>query len=75
LGLIFAAVLIWYGWRLSANTLRMGQASPAMRLPVGYIYMVIPAAGGMMALRYLLVLASLVKTGDYVPPHSDIKNS
>ncbi|MDO5622945.1 MAG: TRAP transporter small permease subunit, partial [Paracoccus sp. (in: a-proteobacteria)] len=22
LGLIFAAVLIWYGWRLSANTLR-----------------------------------------------------
>lgn len=75
LGLIFASVLIYYGSRLSMNTLRMGQLSPAMRVPVGYIYLVIPISGVFMMLRYLLVLASLLAGRDYVPPQADIKNT
>lgn len=53
----------------------MGQLSPAMRVPVGYIYMVIPISGALMALRYLLVIAELLAGRDYVPPQSDIKNA
>lgn len=75
LGLIFAGVLIYYGSRLSMNTLRMGQLSPAMRVPVGYIYLVIPAAGTFMVLRYLLVLTALLAGREYVPPQADIKNT
>jgi len=75
LGLIFAAVLILLGWRLSMNTLNMGQLSPAMRIPVGAIYLVIPASGLLMALRYLLVLTELLAGRDYEPPQSDIKNA
>lgn len=75
LGLIFAGVLIYYGSRLSMNTMRMGQLSPAMRVPVGYIYLVIPISGAFMMLRYLLVLANLIAGRDYVPPQADIKNT
>ncbi|MFC0200357.1 TRAP transporter small permease [Paracoccus rhizosphaerae] len=75
LGLIFAAVLIWYGGRLVLNTSRMGQLSPAMRIPVGYIYAVIPAAGMFMVLRYLLVLRDLLAGRVYEPPQVDIKTS
>lgn len=75
LGLIFAVVLIYFGTRLALNTLRMGQLSPAMRVPVGYIYFVIPVSGAFMVLRYLLVLQSLLAGRDYEPPQTDIKNA
>lgn len=44
LGVIFAGTLIYYGWRLYLNTSDMGQLSPAMQIPVAYIYLVIPLA-------------------------------
>jgi C4-dicarboxylate transporter DctQ subunit len=75
LGLIFAAVLIYYGSRLTQNTLRMGQLSPAMRVPVGYVYLIIPLSGAFMVLRYLLVLTHLIAGRDYEPPQADIKNA
>ncbi|WP_376877641.1 TRAP transporter small permease [Albirhodobacter sp. R86504] len=75
LGLVFACVLVFYGIKLSFNTMNMGQLSPAMRIPVGYIYLVIPISGGLMALRYVLVLRSIVTTGAYVAPQVDIKTS
>ncbi len=75
LGLIFAAVLIYYGSRLSQNTMRMGQLSPAMRVPVGYIYLVIPISGAFMMLRYILVLTHLMAGREYEPPQTDIKNA
>ncbi|AKO96869.1 MAG: TRAP transporter small permease [Marinovum algicola] len=75
LGLIFAGVLIWYGGKLVVNTSRMGQLSPALRIPVGYIYSVIPISGGFMVLRYLLVLQDLVAGRSYAPPQVDIKTS
>lgn len=75
LGLIFAGALIYYGSRLSMSTMRMGQLSPAMRVPVGYVYLIIPIAGGFMVLRYLLILQSLMTGRDYVAPAADIKTS
>lgn len=75
LGLIFAVILLWYGSRLVMNTSRMGQLSPAMRIPVGYIYGVIPTAAAFMALRYLLVLRDMVLGRGYQAPEVDIKTS
>ena len=75
LGLIFAGALIYYGCRLSMSTMRMGQLSPAMRVPVGYVYLIIPIAGGFMVLRYLLILQSLMTGREYVAPAADIKTS
>ena len=75
LGVLFAAVLIYYGTRLFLNTARMGQLSPAMRVPVAYIYLVIPVSGVFMLLRYLLILHALARGGDYAPPDTNIKNA
>ena len=75
LGLIFAGVVLWYGSKLVINTSRMGQLSPALRIPVGYIYMVIPFSAGLMIARYLLVLQELVFGRAYTPPSVDIKTS
>lgn len=75
LGLMFAAMLIWYGGRFGLSTLKMNQLSAAMRLPVGMIYMVIPISGAFMALRYLLILRELFAGRDYVAPDIGIKNA
>lgn len=75
MGIGFAAILIYYGYRLSQNTVRMGQLSPAMRIPVGYIYLIIPVSGAFMALRYLLVLREIMRCGAYEPPKTEIKNA
>ncbi|MHC5654092.1 TRAP transporter small permease [Stappia sp.] len=75
LGMIFSGVLIYYGARLYLNTMNMGQLSPAMRIPVGLVYLVIPVSGAMMLMRYLLILQSLVRNGEYKPPETNIKNA
>lgn len=75
LGLIFAAALIWYGGRLSLNTMKMNQLSSAMRIPVGWVYLMIPVSGVFMALRYLLILRELLAGRDYVAPDIGIKNA
>lgn len=75
LGILFAAMLVWFGAQLATRTMQMGQLSPAMRIPVGMIYMVIPASGVFMALRYLLILRDLVAGRDYEAPETSIKNA
>lgn len=61
LGLVFAGTLVYYGSRLYVSTGEMGQLSPAMQLPVAYVYLTIPIAGVFMALRYLSVISKLVQ--------------
>lgn len=61
LGIVFAATLMHLGWRLFVSTTEMGQLSPAMQVPVGYIYLTIPVAGASMLLRYLSVISKLVR--------------
>jgi C4-dicarboxylate transporter DctQ subunit len=45
----------------------MGQLSPAMQVPVAYIYLTIPVAGAFMLVRYLLIFPPLVAGKDYKP--------
>ncbi len=72
LGLMFAGVLVYYGARLAINTLAMNQLSPAMRIPVGYVYMVIPVSAAFMGLRYLWILWCMVSGKEYQPLAMDI---
>lgn len=69
LGVVFALSLLYFGARLFINTLNMGQLSPAMQIPVAYIYFSIPMAAAFMLVRYLLLLQCLV-TGQPCKPLS-----
>lgn len=60
LGVIFAVTLIYYGWRLFVNTNNMGQLSPAMQIPVAYVYTIIPISGVFMLFRYLALFQALL---------------
>lgn len=75
LGLVFAVVLVYYGSRLAINTLNMNQLSPAMRIPVGYVYMVIPISGAFMGLRYLWILWSMITGKEYQPLAIDMTSA
>lgn len=61
LGVLFAVTLIYYGWQLFIRTNKMGQLSPAMRIPVAYVYLSIPISGTFMLLRYLSLFESLIR--------------
>lgn len=71
LGAIFAYTLVHYGSRLFINTFNMGQLSPAMRIPVAYIYLMIPVSGAFMLMRYLWILQCLVLNQPYKPLKTD----
>lgn len=51
------AVLIFGGWLLVDKALRLGQISPAMQIPMGYVYLVIPFSGVLTVFYTLLLLA------------------
>lgn len=72
LGILFSAALIYYGCRLSMNTLQMGQLSSSMRVPTGYIYLVIPVASVFMLIRYLLLVADILVGKECTVPQSEI---
>jgi len=61
LGMVFAGALAYYGWVLFSNTNDMGQLSPAMQIPVAYIYLSIPISAVLMFVRYLEQAVRLVQ--------------
>jgi TRAP-type C4-dicarboxylate transport system permease small subunit len=59
--MLFAAVILCVGGGvLVERALRLGQVSPAMLLPVGYVYAVIPISGVLTAIYGLLGAAELL---------------
>lgn len=75
LGMLFAIALIYYGCRLSMNTLHMGQLSSSMRVPTGYVYLVIPVASVFMLLRYLLLAVDILAGKGCTVPQSEITSA
>jgi TRAP-type C4-dicarboxylate transport system permease small subunit len=55
LSAVFLAVLAWQGWALSART--MGQVSPALGLPMGWVYLAVPVGAGLMTVQALVFAA------------------
>ncbi|MDQ2081074.1 TRAP transporter small permease [Xanthobacteraceae bacterium Astr-EGSB] len=57
---IFSAVILGGGgFILVGKAVQLGQVSPAMLLPIGYVYSVIPVSGAVTAMYALLVVAEL----------------
>lgn len=75
LGILFAATLLYYSGRLFLNTLKMGQLSPAMRIPVAYIYLSIPISAFFMLMRYLWIFQTLIQKKEFKALHMDISST
>lgn len=56
LGIAFGAMLLVLGWQLFTTTLAGTMLSPALRIPMGWVYAPIPIAGALIILRYIVLL-------------------
>ena len=59
-GLIFSLYLAWLGYRMSAFVWSTGQTSPALNVPVFWIYLAPMAGFLLLALRYALSLFGVI---------------
>jgi TRAP-type C4-dicarboxylate transport system permease small subunit len=58
--IVFALVVLgWGGWLLVERNLRLGQVSPAMLVPVAYVYVIIPLSGLLTAIYATLVVCEV----------------
>jgi C4-dicarboxylate transporter DctQ subunit len=51
--LVLCAIIFKYGLDIVKNQLARGQLSPALRIPMGYMYLAIPAGMAMFIIRYI----------------------
>jgi TRAP-type C4-dicarboxylate transport system permease small subunit len=58
--IVFALVVLgWGGWLLVERNLRLGQVTPAMLVPVAYVYAIIPLSGLLTAIYATLVVCEV----------------
>lgn len=63
--IVFASlVMVYGGWSLAAKTFANNQVTPALQVPMGYVYMIVPVAG------VLLVFFSLVAIYEQLSGHA-----
>ena len=54
--LIFAAMILYYGWILAALQVQTNQKTIILQIPLVYIFAILPLMGALMILRILQVL-------------------
>lgn len=54
--LVFAAMMVWYGIKMAHMQYVTHQKSIIMRIPLVYLYTILPLSGGMMFIRTLQVM-------------------
>ncbi len=54
-------VLLWGGWALITETLAAGQVSPALDVPMGYVYLAVPLSGVFFLLFSVEHLVALLR--------------
>ncbi|MBD5771201.1 TRAP transporter small permease [Marinomonas colpomeniae] len=59
IGALFALTLLYYGGVLFLGTLARGQLSPALRIPVAFIYAFIPITAFFQVIRYAGIMCSV----------------
>mgnify|MGYP005805075551 FL=1 len=60
-GIILCAVICYYGWRIVGTQIEKNQLSPAMRIPMGYMYAAIPIGMIFFIIRYIQDIIDDVK--------------
>ena len=68
-GLVFAAMLTWYGYGLVERSVTIGQVSSAMQAPMWLIYSILPFGGALLAFRCMEFIANAL-TQDTMPTQS-----
>ncbi len=58
----FAIFVIIYGYSIAERLLTWGQTSPALRLPVGLVYMATPVGMGLTSIRIIQQLIKQIKS-------------
>jgi TRAP-type C4-dicarboxylate transport system permease small subunit len=53
--MVFATMMIYYGWLMAALQLRTHQKTIIMQIPLVYLYAILPLMGIMMLIRVLQV--------------------
>ena len=51
--IVFASVIIYYGYDIASQLLSFGQKSPALQIPMGLVYMATPVGMGLTIIRLL----------------------
>ena len=54
--MIFAGMMIYYGWLMAALQLRTHQKTIIMQIPLVYLYAILPLMGTMMMIRLIQVI-------------------
>ena len=54
--LIFSALMVYYGWKMTVLQASTGQATIIMEIPLQYLYVLMPIMGVMMFLRTLQMI-------------------
>ncbi|WP_102347435.1 TRAP transporter small permease [Bacillus sp. Marseille-P3661] len=68
--LIFAVLVVYHGNAIAQQLLGFGQKSPALHVPMGFVYLASPVGMGLSAIRLIQVLIpqfkALFGNGEYV---------
>ena len=54
--LIFAVMMMYYGWLMAVMQVQTNQKTIILRIPLVYLYAILPLMGGMMFIRTLQVI-------------------
>ncbi len=54
--LIFSGLVLYYGWKMAALQLQTHQKTIILRIPLVYLYVMLPLMGGMMLIRTIQVI-------------------
>jgi TRAP-type C4-dicarboxylate transport system permease small subunit len=54
--MVFAAMMIYYGWLMAALQIRTQQKTIIMQIPLVYLYAILPLMGAMMLIRAVQVI-------------------
>ncbi|MFM2484770.1 TRAP transporter small permease [Celerinatantimonas yamalensis] len=59
-----SSAMVWGGWHLASRVLLSGQVSPAMQIPMAYVYTVLPLSGMIMSYYNLLFIVEAIVNFD-----------
>jgi C4-dicarboxylate transporter DctQ subunit len=54
--LVFAVIMMYYGWLMAARQVMTNQKTIIMKIPLVYLYAILPLMGGMMFIRTIQVI-------------------
>ncbi|TXR53371.1 TRAP transporter small permease [Reinekea thalattae] len=60
IGFVFGLLIFYYGYALYSSAVSRGQLTPTLRMPIAYIYALIPITACLQSFRYFESMVSLV---------------